>query len=439
MKRMILSLTLGLSVLSFISAMGQEQDEAQQKTSSPFSQYQFVPDISLILDMSGVYRTLGNDTYQKLAMRGFTGGNLNDFNKNVGFNLNYGELGIHEPVDPYFELTGIFTFTMDGVEIEEAFINTTSIPGGFGIKAGKFKSSFGRLNAQHEHVWDFHDSPIVYRTMFGSDGLNEVGAQVTWVAPIDTYLLIGAEALQGENEESFGAKGFHDPTFVYRIGGNQGPNAYTGFVKSSIDSGNWSVLYGLSTACGWTRSLEDLTTVGIDNMDYETALLGNIARGIRGTTCIGGADLTIKYLINSYQYVSLQGEYLYRSTIGNYYYTVANAASGSMITYRLPYDKQVSGMYAQVIVKPFQLWRFGARFELLHLDLYRLAGNRVNDPRTLIKASGMVDLHLTEFSLFRLQYNHDRTGYDRYRNQRVNNEVILQVNIAIGSHGAHPF
>src|SRR5271157_2277159 len=192
MKKIIICSLFLVFVLS-ITLMGQEQEDSGQKTSNPFSQYKFVPDIAFILDTSGVYRTLGNDTYQKLKMRGFTNGNLN-----------YGELALFEPVDPYFELTGIFTFTLQGVDIEEAFINTTFLPYGFGLKAGKFKSSFGRLNSQHEHVWDFSDRPIIHQAVFGTEGLDEVGAQLTWVAPIDTYLLIGGEALQGVNEQSFG-------------------------------------------------------------------------------------------------------------------------------------------------------------------------------------------------------------------------------------------
>jgi hypothetical protein len=421
------------------SLMGQEQSTAGQTSSNPFSQYKYVPDISFVLDMSGVYRTLGNDPYKNLKMRGFTGDNLNEFNKRVGFNLNYGELGLYEAVDPYFELTGIFSFGLEGVEIEEAFINTSALPYGFGIKAGKFKSSFGRLNAQHEHVWDFSDRPIIYQAVFGADGLSEVGAQLTWVAPVDTYLLLGGEALQGVNEQSFGNESFHDPTYVYRISGSKGPNAYVGFLTSSIDAGDWSILYGFSGAYGTTRSFENLTDVGIGNIDTETAFYGNIARGIRGNTWIAGGDLTIKYLINSYQYVSFQGEYIRRFTTGSYYYTLVDPASGEILTYKLPYDKQISGMYAQLVVKPFQRWRFGGRFELLHLDRYHLASHTVNSPDNLIKASGMIDFSPTEFSRLRLQYNHDRSGYDRYNSRRINNEVILQATVAMGAHGAHPY
>ena len=91
------------------------------------------------------------------------------------------------------------------------FFTTRSLPWGFQLKGGKFRSSIGRLNVQHPHVWDFADAPLVNRAFFGSDGLVEVGAQMNWLAPTPFYLLLGAELLQGENEASFGTASLNWP------------------------------------------------------------------------------------------------------------------------------------------------------------------------------------------------------------------------------------
>jgi hypothetical protein len=46
-----------------------------------------------------------------------------------------------------------------------------------------------------------------------------------------------------------------------------------------------------------------------------------------------------------------------------------------------------------------------------------------------------VEFNPTEFSRLRLQYNYDRAA----RDGETNNEVFLQLILAIGAHGAHPF
>ena len=49
--------------------------------------------------------------------------------------------------------------------------------------------------------------------------------------------------------------------------------------------------------------------------------------------------------------------------------------------------------------------------------------------------TGSVEFNPTEFSRLRLQYNYDRSA----RDSETNNEVFLQLILAIGAHVAHPF
>ena len=102
-------------------------------------------------------------------------------------------MSIYSPVDPYFDLSATIPFSQNGVELEEAFFRTTSLPWGLQIKGGRFRSSFGRLNVQHEHVWDFADAPLVNRAFFGEEGLVENGVQMNWLAPTPFYLLLGGD------------------------------------------------------------------------------------------------------------------------------------------------------------------------------------------------------------------------------------------------------
>jgi hypothetical protein len=46
--------------------------------------------------------------------------------------------------------------------------------------------------------------PLVYESFLGMHGINEKGVQFQWTAPTSTYLMLGLEVLQGENEQMFG-------------------------------------------------------------------------------------------------------------------------------------------------------------------------------------------------------------------------------------------
>ncbi len=255
--------------------------------------------LSLIVDTSFVARNKNDQEFKRLEIPGLfhrhegNGHGHGALNEKRGFNLNYAELYLYAPVDPYFDLYATIPFSEDGVEVEEAYAVTRGLPFGFQFKVGKFRSSFGRLNAQHPHAWDFANQPLVYRVFLGDDGLVEKGVQLNWLAPTPFYLLFGVEVLQGENEQSFGTEGFK--VGDVKVGDTKKPNLYLGFVKTSFDVGNLSVLTGLSFATGHSR-------VHHREKDHQHAFAGK--------TKLYGFDLTAKYMIDSYRYISFQGEYL---------------------------------------------------------------------------------------------------------------------------------
>jgi hypothetical protein len=397
-------------------------------TSSSFSQPKFVPDISFIMDFSAVSRNRDNEEYESLEIPGFVhGGHGGDEHEHSheamhgkrGLNFNYGELSLYSVVDPYFELLANFHLSEEGFEIEEAYVTTRKIPGGFKIKAGKFLSSFGRLNGQHAHYWNFADQPVVYYGFLGGHGLDEKGVNVSWVAPMDLYLIIGGEVLQGENETSFGAEGFEDETLGVEVEDSTATNVYTGFMKASFDIGNLSVLLGVSGACGGTRINHEIDVV-------------DEGHGVDARTSLLDGELTLKYAIDSYRYISWQSEYLYRNMKGDY----LNNNSGTLEVNDL--EKKQSGFYTQLVIKPAMLWRIGARYEMLQMNDIKIGGLAQDVDENLSKSSAMIDYSPSEFSFIRIQYNFDKTKY-KSDEVKVNHEVILQMNMAIGAHGAHSF
>lgn len=409
--------------------------------SNPFSQAKFVPDISLITDFSYVSRSLTDDTYKSVNIPGFNHGFFHShgdhghghapYNAERGFNFNYSEMYISSAVDPYFDLVGVFHLGKDSFEIEEGYFQTRDLPYNLKLKGGKFYSEFGRLNKQHHHVWNFADAPLIYRAIFGEHNLNETGVQLSWLAPTPFYLLTGFEVFQGDNENNFNRNGFEVCTQIdittkgctsnayIKINDTKKPNLFTLFIKPSFDIGNTSILTGVSYAQGKTRinHLED------DN-----------PHALSGDTKIYGFELTARHTLDSYRYLLLQSEYIYRKFDGTRF--GYNDTSGDLQTRRL--ERKQAGFYVEGIYKFAQRWRVGLRYDLINKNDVFVNGINRNLPSNMYKYSAMIDFLPSEFSRIRLQYNYDRSlfiGNDR----KPNNEIILQFNLAIGAHGAHGF
>jgi len=109
-----------------------------------------------------------------------------------GFTIPNAELAVDATVDPYFKGFTNIVWKLDergetGVELEEMFAITTSLPWNLQFKAGQFFTEFGRQNPQHPHAWSFVDQPLVMNRMFGPDGLRSQGARVSWLLPTSFY------------------------------------------------------------------------------------------------------------------------------------------------------------------------------------------------------------------------------------------------------------
>ncbi len=351
-----------------------------QNTSASFSQNAYLPDIALVLNMSAVGRDLSNTQYENFAIPGFidaTDAEL-PFNKDRGFNLNYAEVAMHSVVDPYFEVYSIFHLKRTEFEIGEAYVLTTSLPEGLRIKAGKFKSSFGRINEKHQHSWNFDEQPIIYKALFGPDAISDAGIQLQWVAPTDTYTMVGVEAMQGTNERSFGD-----------IEEN---NLYTAYVKSSLDiTDDLSILGGVSLAHGKTATKEQSDVYGV--------------------------DLTLREQLGSYSALIWQSEFLQR-----------NKSTG---------EKQ-SGLYTEVVYQYNKNYSGGVRYEKITKNQTDLSIYSGIDTDNLQKYTAMLQYKPFAFSRLRLEYSYDATKI--IDGQRTDiNTVILSLNIAAGAHGAHAY
>lgn len=405
-----------------------EQERASPAAQTPstagtFTQNAFNPDISLIGDLAFVGANLRDGVAESLSIPGYLDQTARE-GKLRGIDFNYLEIAFNAAVDPYFDFVGIVTVESGGIDVEEAFIDSRQLPFGFQLRLGKFLSAFGRLNGMHKHFWDFYDPPLVYETFIGGEGLKNPGVRASWTAPVDFLLQINAEVFQGVFDES--------PTFNavgYELNAVNGatlsskdpftPALYVGSVKTSFDTGNHVLLLGGSVMYGHS------TQTHIDDSPTDTAFS---APG----TVLYDAELTYKYLISSYRSITWQTEYLGRLSSGQ----LALAADGL----RHSEEKNQGGLYSQVIWRFDEpgRWRVGARLDLMTQNSVTIDGVRQPLDKMLPRYTAMLEFSPTEFSRFRLQYDFDRSRYFKGA-QKDLHEVLLQVNFAVGPHGAHSF
>ena len=336
---------------------------AQSREGSAFDQSKFVPDIAFILDVSGVARNIADQQYYSLTIPGFSYPFLNQssssgLNARRGINFNYGEMSLYSVVDPYFDLFAVLDLAPESAGLEEAYFTTRKLPYGFQVKAGKFLASFGRVNEQHEHYWDFANRPLIATALFGEDGLNEIGAQATWVAPTSFYLVFGAEVLNGANEQSFGTAGLQQSEKQHCSQCCAGAKSLIGFIRSSFDIEDASILFGISNAMGTTRT------------DQGFSSTGGMGEAVDANTDIIGGDLTVKYSLDAIRFISFQSEYMYRAMNGTEY-----TRDSSNVVSSPSLDKHNSGFYAQVAAKLDQLWEIGVRYDLLMQNDVSLGGS----------------------------------------------------------------
>ena len=127
-----------------------------------------------------------------------------------GFTVQGAELNLQGAVDPYFRGNANIVFQLDSggesfVELEEAWLETLSLPMNLQLRAGQLLTEFGRINTQHPHTWAFVDEPLVNGRLLGPDGLRNPGVRLSWLAPTPFYseLFLSVQNSQGGTAHSF--------------------------------------------------------------------------------------------------------------------------------------------------------------------------------------------------------------------------------------------
>ena len=357
----------------------------------PASNNAFNPGIAAVLN--GFYVASSRDT-QNTHLRGFATGDEAGLPLR-GFSLGESEVSLAANIDP--SLMGFLDFSIkddNSLSLEEAYIQTKDLPGGFTLKAGRFLSGTGYLNERHAHDWSFSDAPLPYRaflnSQYGDDGL-----QVRWLAPTDQFLEFGAEIFRGDAYPAAGAA-------------HTGQGTVTAFVHTGNDiNDSSSYLAALSylhsradnrdTSGHFFTGNDDL---GILSFVYKWAPAGNP---------------TVRNL-------TLSSELFYGHEGGFYDGTA--------------FSQNRFGWYAQGVYQFMPQWSFGLRYADLGTSNPgpALSGSLLDDlghaPRA---ATALLEYDTSEFGRLRLQYTHDESDL------KPNDTLMFQYTVIYGPHGAHRY
>src|SRR5258705_7595634 len=110
---------------------------------------------------------------------------LGDHDPHVrGFSIPNAELALDGTVDSHFKGFSNIVYKLDsngetGVELEEAYFLTTSLPGNLQLKGGQFFAEFGRQNPQHPHAWAFAEEPLVLARRFATEECRSRGTHLS--------------------------------------------------------------------------------------------------------------------------------------------------------------------------------------------------------------------------------------------------------------------
>lgn len=340
--------------------------------------------------------------------------------RNRGFSLPDAEISIVGAVDPYFKAIVNIGFSIDGngdtgVELEEAYMMTTSLPWNLQARAGEMYANFGRQNTQHAHAWDFVDQPIILNRTMGPDGLRNPGAQVNWLAPLPFFTELSLGVFNGAGETAFN----------YRNLGKEGAFGVTRIHGRETSAyplrGPGDLLYVPRIATSFDLPANQTVMAGV------SAGLGKNDTGPSTHTQVYGFDLYWKWKSpradKGFPFVSWQTEGAYQ-----------NFNAGADPGWGLPAERlRDYGIYSQVLWGFKPRWVAGLRGEWANgnqaifdpFDIYR--GER-------IRVSPNLTWYLSEFSKIRLQYN-----YDYGHNFGAASSVWMQLEFLLGAHAAHRF
>ncbi|MFQ5752322.1 MAG: hypothetical protein ACE5HI_10025 [bacterium] len=315
--------------------------------------------------------------------------------RNVDLSFEEGEFSFQAVVDPYAKADFYISFGKHNEsilvpqaetgeeasaglepEIEEAFVTLLSLPFALQLKAGKFRSKFGKINETHPHAYNFINLPLIYSNYFGPEGLNDEGASLSWLVPNRSF--------------------FQELTLQV----TSGPAENASFLRA-IDN---HLLY-----LAHLKSLFDLN----DNTTMELGLTGLTGphNSTGESTQIFAADLTFKWKpirFNRYKSFEFMNEFL--------------------LSKRNGVEKDVTsfGLYSFLRYQIAKRWFVGAMYDYSEFPEFNNFHHQA--------FSGILQFFTTEFQKFEVQYRYNQGDFFSDFS-----DFKIRAVFVIGAHGAHQY
>jgi hypothetical protein len=354
-----------------------------------------------------------------------------------GFTVQNIETTFEGAVDPFLRAQANIVFQLDRnsettLELEEAWMETTSLPGNLTLRAGQILTDFGRLNPTHPHTWNFVDTPLVNARLLGPDGLRNPGARLSWLTPTPFYseLSLSVQNSAGGTASSFRNEHEGEP-FLGRLNTVRGVR------------GPGDMLFASRYQASFDLTPEQTLLVGA------SGVTGPNASNQHSDTQVYGVDLFWKWKPMTHHYgfpfVTWQTEAMMRHYRAGAFSEDFNGdgaidadLNGNGVIDTVPRELLKDwGFYSQVAWGFKKGWVTALRFDYVDRllpGLYEAVFGNDSERARRWRVSPTLTWYPSEFSKIRLQYNFDeRAGIG------PDHSVWLQFEFLLGSHGAHKF
>lgn len=286
------------------------------------------------------------------------------------------EIAYEAFIDPYAKGRFFIAVTPEEVDVEEGYAQFVTLPWGLTAKAGKTKATFGKANLFHTHMRPWIDQPMMLTRFLGEEGLADVGLSVSKTI-----------------DNPFGA-------FIEATG-----EVYSGDVEGSFGrASNNDLLYNAHLK--FFRDLGENS-----NVEVGTSWARGTLPESEGHNRLAGVDVTYRWKPLS--------RARYKSFV---------ARVEALANERSDFDRTLYGYYASAQYQFARRWYAGARLDradrFFEDEHFRDRG-----------ISGTITFWPSEFSQLRGQYRRTKLG----DGGPEFNELLIQLQFAIGAHGAHVF
>jgi len=334
---------------------------------------------------------------------------LNSEDFQTGLRIQEVEFALMSVVDPYLRVQLTLSIPgMEGIEVEEGYVQTTSLPRGLGLQVGKFHLPFGKQNRLHTHAFPFIDAPWISSALMADDGLDEVGFELNYLASLPWFSEVAFVVYDPKGGSPFVQRTPQNMGYLANFRNlwdiNRNTTFELGFSGTTAKT-SWEEMARLSLPPGLQETFAD-------DLEQSEQVVGDLY--------ILGTDATVKHVSTHYHGWDVSVEYIQGLGV---------------------FDRFIRTQYGGITgYGRFQVsrrWWIQSRGDVLGLPLrvpQADTDGTLERGQTPWRISEGIAFVPSEFTAIRLQYDYA----DRIT-ETPETRVMLQLNVTFGAHPAHSY